>query len=184
MKRFNFYFTSILIFAVMLLIGSTFAENVGFIFDGNNGGSIWWDQAVVNWDDPQASVYACLYMTVLDDDGNDAAYLSVVVGRYYFGKWVWPNDNEIDAVEYYAEACVYPGGWQGMANTWVQVPGKRDQQRHRIGHQHHHSALATTSNKRDVGGINDGNGNRKATASARAWLGGINGHVRIDVSEF
>ncbi|MDE0084739.1 MAG: hypothetical protein OXU23_03440 [Candidatus Poribacteria bacterium] len=184
MKNSNFLKATAMVFTMIVLIGSAFAEKVVFDFGGNNGGGVWQEQADADWDNPRASVYAYLYMDVLDDEGNDAAYLSVSISRSYYGKWIWPeNQNQIDAVEYSASACVYPGTWQGMANTWVQVPGKRDQQKHRVGPGHNNSAYASASSKRDSGGINT-NGKREATASARAWLGGINAYVKIDISEF
>ena len=133
------------------------------------------------------------YMDVLDDAGNDAAYLSVTINHSDYGNWTWPNGNQIDSVEYSASACVYSAGWQGKANAWAQVPRSpndqgggdhRDQQKMDIGGPGQPSAVyASVSCKRAKDGINV-NGNRKVTASAAAWLGGISANIRLKISEF
>ena len=189
MKNSKFMKATAMLFTMILFIGSVFAENVVFEFNGDNGGGVWAGQTNANWDNHKESVSAYIYMDVLDDDGNDAAYLSVSVGRSYYGKWIWPNGNQIDAVEYSASACVYTAGWKGRANAWVSVPG-------RDGHDGNpdggvdiggagkpSSASASASSKRDKGGINI-NGNRKATASASVWQGGISANIKLEVSEF
>ena len=193
MKNSKFMKATAMFFTMILLIGSTFAENVDFQFNGDDNDEIWHGKTDANWDDHRESVSAYIYMDVLDDDGNDAAYLSVTVGRSYYGKWTWANGNEIDAVEYSASACVYSADWEGKANAWVQVPQPAnpeaagnglDQQKGNIGGAGNPSSVsAYKSCKRDKGGINV-DGRRKATASAAAWLGGISANIRIDISEF
>ena len=189
MKNSKFMKTTTMLFTMILFIGSTFAENIDTEANGDNGGGVWMDQFQGNWDNHKASVWAYIYMDVLDDAGNDAAYLSVSISRSYYGKWVWPgNDNEIDAVEYSASACVYAGSWEGKANAWVQVPrvpggddtGK-DQEKGDIGGAGEPSSVsAYKSVKRDKGGI----GNRTVTASCRAWEGGIAANIKLIVSGF
>jgi hypothetical protein len=191
MKNSKFMKATVMLFTMILFIGSTFAENIDREANGDNGGGVWMDQFQGNWDNHNASVWAYIYMDVLDDAGNDAAYLSVTVNRSYYGEWVWANGNEIDAVEYSASACVYSAGWEGKANAWVQVPqapeapgAGRDQQRGDIGGAGEPSSVsAYKSAKRDKGGINV-NGKRKVTASCRAWEGGIAANIKLVVSEF
>ena len=122
MKNSKFMKATAMLFTMILLIGSTFAENIDPEANGDNGGGVWHGKTNVNWDNHKASVQAYIYMDVLDDDGNDAAYLSVVISRSYYGRHVFPNGNQIDAVEYSASACVYSAGWVGRANSRVQVP--------------------------------------------------------------
>lgn len=117
MKDSKFMKATVMLFTMILLIGSTFAENIDPEANGENGGGVWQGKTNANWDDHEASVSAYIYMDVLDDDGNDAAYLSVTISRSHYGKWVWPNGNQIDAVEYSASACVYSAGWAGKANA-------------------------------------------------------------------
>ena len=59
-----------MLFTMILLIGSTFAENIDRDDNGDNGGGVWFFKYNGNWDNPKASVYAYLYMDVLDGDGN------------------------------------------------------------------------------------------------------------------
>lgn len=193
MKNSKFMKATAMLFTMILLIGSTFAENIDPDHEGDNGGGVSFLKYNGDWDDPTASVYAYLYMDVLDDDGNDAAYLSVTINRSDYGAWVWPGrGNQIDAVEYSASACVYTAGWQGRANAWVQVPrsihdqegNNRDQQKMNIGGPGQPSSVyASISCKRSKDGIND-NGNRKVTASARVWQGGISANIKLHISEF
>ena len=191
MKNSKFMKATAMLFTMILLIGSTFAEDVDFEFNGDNGGGVSWGKTNANWDDHRASVYAYIYMDVLDHAGNDAAYLSVTVNRSYYGRYVFPNGNQIDAVEYSASACVYTGGWVGRANARVQVPQSPnapgngiDQEKRNIGGAGNLSSVsAYKSCKRDKGGINV-NGRRNATASCRAWLGGISANIKLTVSEF
>ena len=191
MKNSKFMKATVMLFTMILLIGSIFAENIEPEANGDNGGGVWHGKTDANWDNPKASVGAYIYMDVLDDDGNDAAYLSVNINRSYYGRWVWPKGNEIDAVEYSASACVYTAGWVGKANAWVQVPQAReaggngkDQQKGNIGGAGNLSSVsAYKSCKRDKGGINI-NGNRKVTASARVWQGGISANIKLHISEF
>ena len=166
MKNSKFMKATAILFTMILLIGSTFAENIVFEFNGDNGGGVSAGQTNADWDDHRESVYAYIYMDVLDDDGNDAAYLSVTVGRSYYGIWVWPNGNQIDAVEYSASACVYTAGWKGRANARIDVPGNQndDQQKMDIGGVGNPSAVyASGSSRRDKGAL-------MSMVSVRLWL--------------
>lgn len=186
MKNSKFMKATVMLFTMILFIGSTFAENIDWEDNGDNGGGVWRDQFQGNWDNHKASVWAYIYMDVLDDDGSDAAYLSVSISRSYYGKWVFPNDNQIDAVEYSASACVYAGSWEGRANAWVSVPGRDGHDENPNGgvdvggNGEPSSVSASASSKRDKGGI----GNRKATASASVWQGGISANIKLKVSGF
>ena len=94
MKNSKFMKATAMLFTMILFIGSAFAENVVFEVNGDDDDRVSRGKTDANWDDHRASVLAYIYMDVLDDDGNDAAYLSVTVGRSYYGKWVWPNGNQ------------------------------------------------------------------------------------------
>ncbi|MDE0638114.1 MAG: hypothetical protein OXI43_19925 [Candidatus Poribacteria bacterium] len=127
MKRFNFFFTSILIFAVMLLIGSAIATTVSYTLNGINGGSVWWGNNELDdpaWDNLLESCGASLLVDILDDDGNIACTFSLSISRSHHGKHVWEDGEEIDAVRYSGYAGVYAGAnWEGKGNARVKVPG-------------------------------------------------------------
>lgn len=191
MKNSKFMKATVMLFTMILLIGSTFAENITWEHKGNNGGPLSRGKTNADWDNHETSVQAYIYMDVLDDAGNDAAYLSVVVNRSYYGRFQRPNGQVIDAVQYSGSACVYTGNWQGRAKVRVKVPRVPeaedtgiDQRERNIGGAGNSSSLsAYKSCKRDKGGINV-NGNRNVTASARVWQGGINANIKLHVSEF
>ena len=181
-----------MLFTMILLIGSTFAEKVEIVkAEGDNGGGVWHGKTGGNWDNHKKSVNAYIYMDVLDKKGNPAAYLSVVVNRSYYGKYKRPLHQEIDAVKYSADACVYTAGWDGKAKVRVQVPTPENANEKNIeeriknigGAGEPSSVAASISTLRDKGGINV-NGNRQVKAFARAWMGGINATIHLKVSEF
>ncbi len=128
MKRFNFFFASTLIFAVMLLIGSAIAATVSYTLDGINGGSVWWWNNELDdpaWDNKFESCGASLSVDILDDDGNVACmfYLDI---RSYYGRLVRADGTVIEhAVRYtgYASASA-SNFWEGKGNARVKVPGK------------------------------------------------------------
>ena len=190
MKDSKFMKATAMLFTMILLIGSTFAENITWEHKGNNGGPLSRGKTNADWDNHETSVQAYIYMDVLDDAGNDAAYLSVTVNRFHYGRWEWKKGNVIDAVQYSGSACVYTGNWEGRAKVRVQVPRTLggapaiDQRERNIGGAGNPSSLsAYKSCKRSKDGINV-NGNRNVTASARVTQGGINANIKLHVSEF
>ncbi len=190
MKHSKFMKATVMLFTMILFIGSTFAADISFDFNGDNGGATWTGESDANdWDNFRKTVSAYIYMDVLDDDGDDAAYLSVTISRSYYGRVVRAQGQEIDAVQYSARACVYVGSWEGRANARVIVTGIEGHDRNRdgavdIGGEGNPSAIyASKSTLRDKGGINV-DGNRKATASASVWHGGISAGIELKISGF
>ena len=190
MKRFNFFLASILIFAVMLLIGSAIATTVSYTLNGTNG-PVWWHNNELDdpaWKNKFEFCGAWLSVDILDDDGNVACSFYLGISRSYHGKHVWEDGNEIDAVRYSGSASVWAcGNWEGKGNARVKVPGWQPW----AEDENPNGAV-------DIGGDGEPTGvyasdsclrsgrdlNREAHVTASGRHGGINAQVGIQISGF
>ena len=108
MKKSKFMKSTVMLFTMILLIGSTFAENITREHRGNNGGALSIGKTDGGLGQHKTSVQAYIYMDVLDRDGIDAAYLSVTVNRFHYGIFQRANGQVIDAVEYFrVRVCLH-----------------------------------------------------------------------------
>lgn len=191
MKRFNFYLSSILIFAVMLLIGSAIAATVSYTLNGINGGGVWWSNTELDdpaWGDKFESCGAAVTVDILDDDGNVACHFSLSITRSYYGRLVRANGNVIEhAVKYSGNASAWAcGNWEGRGNAVVDMPGKED--------AHDENPFGAV----DIGGDGEPDGvhasdscrrdgfflDRNAEVTASCFHGGISAQVGIQISGF
>ena len=122
MKRFNFFFASILIFAVMLLIGSAIAATVSYRLDGINGGRVSWNNTELDdpaWDNKFESCIAWLSVDILDVDGNIACMFYLDIRRSYYGKLVRANGNVIEHAVRYSGYAGVSASAQSISNRWI-----------------------------------------------------------------
>lgn len=105
MKRFNFWVTGTLIFAIMLLVGSALAVTVSYTINGTNGGDLWWNNDDLDdpaWGDKFETCGAWLMADILDDAGNIACTFSLSISRSYHGKVVRAKGNIIGLIQIHA----------------------------------------------------------------------------------
>lgn len=191
MKRFNFFLASILIFAVMLLIGSAIAATVSYTLNGTNG-PVWWGNTELDdlaWSDKLKTCWAAVTADILDDDGNVACHLSLSITRSYYGRLVRADGTVIEhAVEYSGSASVWAcGDWKGKGNARVKMPGRKPW----AEDENPNGAV-------DIGGDGEPDGvyasqfsrlngfrlDREAKVIASGRHGGINAQVGIQISGF
>lgn len=118
---------ALLVIALLLVsgfvLGSTIlpnaiGANISLTIEGPTS-NLMWDPGA-DWDDKR--VYSGVYV-MADRFGNNGDYIgsiSVSGGRYPI--FDPEDDKKLIKVEYVASA--YAGGAKGVANAWVQVPGK------------------------------------------------------------
>ncbi|RKU20094.1 hypothetical protein C6501_00455 [Candidatus Poribacteria bacterium] len=192
MKRFNFFLASILIFAVMLLVGSAIAATVSYTLNAiPTLGPVWWTNTLEDdpaWGDKFERCMAVVTADILDDDGNVACHFSLRIERSYKGKHVWKNENELKhAVRYSGAASAWAcGNWEGKGNAVVNMPGKepahdgkKDGAIDIGGDGEPDGVYASDSSIRDGFRLD-----REAKVTASCFHGGISAQVGIQISGF